>query len=314
MKPIRHSAVVDESCRDRRFDQAAADLFPDYSRARLQQWIKQAKLTLNGRSVKVNARVTVGDRLELVAEPEAVISVEAEPIPLNLLRVDEHIIVLNKPAGLVVHPAPGHRQGTLQNALLHHFPELDQLPRAGIVHRLDMLTTGVMVVARSLTAHKSLVDQLQAREMHREYFALALGELVSGGTINQPIGRHPRDRKRMAVVGGGKPAITDYWVAERFAGLTALRVKLHTGRTHQIRVHLSHQGFPLVGDPVYGGRNRPPRGLDEIRSKAVRAFERQALHARQLQFQHPESGEVVSDSAPLPDDLADLLNTLREDT
>ena len=303
MKPIRHSAVVDERCRDRRFDQAAADLFPDYSRARLQQWIKEAKLTLNGRAVKPNTRVASGDRLDLAAEAEPVISVEAEDLPLNLLRVDDHIIVLNKPAGLVVHPAPGHRTGTLQNALLHHFPDLDHLPRAGIVHRLDMLTSGVMVVARSLLAHKSLVDQLQAREMHREYFALALGDIVSGGTI---------DRKRMAVVRGGKPAVTDYWVEERFAGLTALRVKLHTGRTHQIRVHLSHQGHPLVGDPVYGGRNRPPKGLDEIRSAAIRSFERQALHARKLQFQHPESGEHVSDVAPLPDDLATLLSLLQE--
>lgn len=312
MKPIRHSAVVDESCRDRRFDQAAADLFPDYSRARLQQWIKDAKLTLNGRSVKPNARVRVGDRLDLEAQAEPVICVEAENLPLDLLRVDDHVIVLNKPAGLVVHPAPGHRSGTLQNALLHHFPELDHLPRAGIVHRLDMLTSGVMVVARSLTAHKSLVDQLQARTMHREYFALALGDIVSGGTVDLPIGRHPRDRKRMAVVSNGKTAVTDYRIEERFTGLTALRVKLHTGRTHQIRVHLSHQGYPLVGDPVYGGRNRPPKGLDESRSAAVRAFSRQALHARILRFTHPESGALVADEAPLPDDLTGLLTVLRE--
>ncbi|MDK8465937.1 23S rRNA pseudouridine(1911/1915/1917) synthase RluD [Marinobacter sp. SS13-12] len=297
---------------DRRLDQAAAELMPEHSRSRLQGWIKSGALTVNGKACKPRDKVMLGDKLELDAEPEAQVSWQAESISLDIVYEDEHLLVINKPAGLVVHPAAGHADGTLVNALLNHAPEVENLPRAGIVHRLDKDTSGIMVVARSLIAHTSLVDQLQTRTMGREYEAIVVGTLTGGATVDAPIGRHPRERKKMAVVPTGKPAITHYRLIERFAAHTHVRCRLESGRTHQIRVHMAHVKHPLVGDPQYGGRLRLPKGTtDELRD-VLAGFQRQALHARQLTLQHPQTGEVMTWEVPLPEDMETLLAALRK--
>jgi 23S rRNA pseudouridine1911/1915/1917 synthase len=297
---------------DRRLDQAAAELMPEHSRSRLQGWIKSGALTVNGKTCKPRDKVMMGDSLALDAEPEAQVSWEAEAISLDIVYEDEHLLVINKPAGLVVHPAAGHADGTLVNALLNYAPEVENLPRAGIVHRLDKDTSGIMVVARSLIAHTSLVDQLQTRTMGREYEAVIVGTLTGGATVDAPIGRHPQDRKKMAVVASGKPAVTHYRLAERFAAHTHVRCTLESGRTHQIRVHMAHVKHPLVGDPQYGGRLRLPKGTTEELREALSAFQRQALHARKLTLQHPETGETMSWEVPLPQDMVDLLAALRK--
>jgi 23S rRNA pseudouridine1911/1915/1917 synthase len=249
------------------------------------------------------------------AELTEEVSWQAQAIDLDVVYEDESILVLNKPAGLVVHPAAGHADGTLVNALLAHAPELSQVPRAGIVHRLDMDTSGIMVVARSLQAHGSLVAQLQARAVTREYLAVCIGAMTGGGTVDAPIGRHPRQRKKMAVLDpGGKPAVTHYRVSQRYGHHTCIRVNLETGRTHQIRVHMAHRHHPLVGDPVYGGRPRLPRGASEELITTLRSFPRQALHARVLGLVHPQRGEEMQFECPLPADILGLLAILeRED-
>ena len=290
---------------DRRLDQAAAELMPEHSRSRLQSWIKSGALTVNGEARKPRDKVMMDDVLDLDAEPEVQVTWEAEPITLDIVYEDEHLLVINKPAGLVVHPAAGHADGTLVNALLNYAPEVENLPRAGIVHRLDKDTSGIMVVARSLIAHTSLVNQLQERTMGREYEAVVVGSLTGGATVDAPIGRHPQDRKRMAVVSSGKPAVTHYRLIERFAAHTHVRCKLESGRTHQIRVHMTHVRHPLVGDPVYGGTT------EELRD-VLAAFHRQALHARQLTLEHPETGEILSWEVPLPEDMVHLIETLRK--
>ena len=297
---------------DRRLDQAAAELMPEHSRSRLQSWIKSGALTVNGEARKPRDKVMMDDVLDLDAEPEVQVTWEAEPITLDIVYEDEHLLVINKPAGLVVHPAAGHADGTLVNALLNYAPEVENLPRAGIVHRLDKDTSGIMVVARSLIAHTSLVNQLQERTMGREYEAVVVGSLTGGATVDAPIGRHPQERKRMAVVSSGKPAVTHYRLIERFAAHTHVRCKLESGRTHQIRVHMTHVRHPLVGDPVYGGRLRLPKGTTEELRDVLAAFHRQALHARQLTLEHPETGEILSWEVPLPEDMVHLIETLRK--
>ncbi|KPQ27179.1 MAG: 23S rRNA pseudouridine1911/1915/1917 synthase [Marinobacter excellens HL-55] len=297
---------------DKRLDQAAAELIPEHSRSRLQSWIKSGALTVNGAIRKPRDKVMLDDVLDLDAEPEVQVTWQAEPITLDIVYQDEHLLVINKPAGLVVHPAAGHADGTLVNALLNVAPEVENLPRAGIVHRLDKDTSGIMVVARSLIAHTSLVDQLQTRTMGREYEAVVVGSLTGGATIEAPIGRHPQDRKRMAVVSSGKPAVTHYRLIERFAAHTHIHCKLESGRTHQIRVHMTHVRHPLVGDPVYGGRLRLPKGTTEELRQALAAFHRQALHARKLTLQHPETGETLSWEVPLPEDMVQLIEALRK--
>lgn len=237
---------------------------------------------------------------------------QAEEITLDIVYEDEHLLVINKPAGLVVHPAAGHADGTLVNALLNYAPEVENLPRAGIVHRLDKDTSGVMVAARSLVAHTSLVDQLQTRTMGREYDAVVVGTLTGGATVDAPISRHPRERKKMAVVPSGKSAVTHYRLVERFAAHTHIRCKLESGRTHQIRVHMAHVKHPLVGDPMYGGRLRLPKGTTEELREALAAFNRQALHARQLTLEHPETGETMSWEVPVPEDMVELMAALRK--
>lgn len=310
---VRRSARVPEEAAGSRFDQVLAQLFPEFSRGRLAAWIRSGEARLAGVPVKPATRVRGGEAVDLeaalAAEPDTV----PEDLPLTLVHEDDDVLVVDKPSGLVVHPAAGHAHGTLQNALLHFDPQLANIPRAGIVHRLDKLTSGVMVVARSLQAHHSLVAQLQDRSLSRRYRALAVGRMVAGGTVDAPLGRHPRDRKRRAVVPGGKHAVTHYRIRERFRHHTYLDVSLETGRTHQIRVHLAHIRHPLVGDPVYGGRRGLPAGAGPTLRDRLTGFGRQALHAHRLAFQHPATGHRAEFSAPEPSDLTDLLDSLRDD-
>ena len=294
-----------------RLDQALAELFPKFSRAKLQAWIKDGHALLDGAAKIPKHKVLGGEQVELRAEVQNQTECRAEDIPLDIFHEDEDLLIINKPAGLVVHPAAGHSGGTLQNALLHHAPQLAGISRAGIVHRIDKDTSGLLMVAKTLQAHKSLVDQLQARSIDREYLALAQGYITAGGTVDEPIGRHPTDRKRFAVRADGKPSVTHYRIAERLPGHTLLRVKLETGRTHQIRVHLAHIYHPLLGDPVYGGRLRLLRGGNEALAEVLRGFRRQALHAEKLGLEHPATGEWCEWQADLPQDMENLISTLR---
>lgn len=307
---IKISAQADGSHAGLRLDQLAAILFPDYSRARLQKWIRSGELTVDGQPARPTHRVVGNERLRLNAVAERQDTVRSQDIPIDVIHDDEDIIVVNKPAGLVVHPAAGNPDGTLQNALLNFDENLSALPRSGIVHRLDKDTSGVMVVARSHRAHTSLVNQLQRRKMSRIYRAVATGFIVAGGTVDAPIGRHPGDRKRMAVVAGGKPAVTHYRVLKRYDGAAYLKVVLESGRTHQIRVHMAHIGHPLAGDPVYGRGLKTKRGFPAGLVKTVRAFPRQALHAFRLSLSHPGNRQDVSFEAPLPADFENLLAEL----
>ena len=296
-----------------RFDHAAAQMFPEFSRSRLQTWIKSGELTLDGSPGKPKYKLFGGELLEINAQLEENEAWQAQDIPLDIVHEDSTILVLNKPAGLVVHPAAGHADGTLLNALLHHVPGIAALPRAGIVHRLDKDTTGLMVVAKTLQAHTHLVEQLQTRTMGREYEAVVMGTVTAGATVDEPIGRHPMQRKKMAVITSGKPAVTHFTIVQRFRAHTHLRVKLETGRTHQIRVHLSHIRYPIVGDPVYAGRARLPKACSPELIACLQGFDRQALHAQLLRLIHPDSGEEMQWSVPLPDDMEKLLGRLQED-
>jgi 23S rRNA pseudouridine1911/1915/1917 synthase len=312
-KSVVRTATVDPAHSGARLDQIAARMFPEFSRARLQAWIRSGHLRVDGRQQRPRDPVAVGAVLSLDASLEEATSWEAQALPLAVLYEDEDLLVVDKPAGLVVHPGAGNRDGTLVNALLHHRSDLEGLPRAGIVHRLDKDTSGLLVVAASLRAHHSLVTQLQDKTAQREYFAIARGRLTGGATINAPIGRHPTQRTRMAVrERGGRAAVTHYRLAERFGHFTALQVSLETGRTHQIRVHLAHRGYPLLGDPVYGGRQHVPAAADEELLAALQGFRRQALHARRLSFTHPGDGGERSFESPLPGDLLALLAALRK--
>jgi 23S rRNA pseudouridine1911/1915/1917 synthase len=299
--------------RGRRLDQALAELVQDYSRSRLQQWIRAGQVTVDARIARVRETVHGGERVSIDAEIAEQTADKPEPIRLEIIHEDADLLVINKPAGLVVHPAAGNPSGTLLNALLHHDAGLAALPRAGIVHRLDKGTTGLMVVARNLTAHKQLVDALQARTVKREYLAVVNSVLTAGGTLDAPIGRHPVDRKRMAVVAGGKQAITHFRVQVRYRAHTLIRVSLETGRTHQIRVHMACNRTPIVGDPVYGGRLRLPAGASEALKTALTAFRRPALHATRLELRHPSGGEPVSWEVDVPADMAGLIATLQAD-
>ncbi|MBL8259607.1 MAG: 23S rRNA pseudouridine(1911/1915/1917) synthase RluD [Candidatus Competibacteraceae bacterium] len=314
MAPIEQiDCRIPAECAGMRLDQALALALPAYSRSRLQQWLKGGQLRVDGRIVRPRDPASGGERVsgEPVLAPQ--LQAIAQNIPLDIRYQDDDMLVLNKPAGLVAHPAAGNRDGTLVNALLHHAPELAALPRAGLVHRLDKETTGLLVVARSLRAHSALVEQLQARRIEREYLAVVNGAPVAGATVDAPIGRHPIDRQRMAVVAGGKPAVTHYRVLRRFRAHALLRVKLETGRTHQIRVHMAHARLPLLGDPVYGGRARVPPGASARCIETIQRFRRQALHAERLALAHPVTGERLVWQAELPGDLVELLKVLSED-
>ncbi|EIU1679030.1 TPA: 23S rRNA pseudouridine(1911/1915/1917) synthase RluD [Pseudomonas aeruginosa] len=310
---IQRAAEVPFELGGQRLDQIAAQLFPEHSRSRLAGWIKDGRLTVDGAVLRPRDIVHSGAQLVLEAEQEAQGEWVAQDIELDIVYEDEHILVIDKPAGLVVHPAAGHQDGTLLNALLYHVPDIANVPRAGIVHRLDKDTTGLMVVAKTLEAHTKLVAQLQARSVSRIYEAIVIGVITSGGTIDAPIGRHGVQRQKMAVVDAGKVAVSHYRVLERFRAHTHTRVKLETGRTHQIRVHMSHIGYPLVGDPVYGGRFRIPPVASQTLVQTLREFPRQALHARFLELDHPATGVRMKWESPLPEDFLWLLSLLRQD-
>lgn len=294
----------------KRLDQAVSALLPELSRSRIQQWIKQGELTLNDCQVAPKQKVFLGDQVHGTITESEENNDQPQNLPLDILYQDDAVLVINKPSGFVVHPGAGNPDGTLLNALLYHFPNAKNVPRAGIVHRLDKDTGGVMVVAKTLEAQYNLVKQLQARTVKRHYVALCVGELISGGTVTANIGRSGNDRLRMAVTPGGKEAITHYHILQRYQGLTLLECQLETGRTHQIRVHLSHIRHPLVGDPLYGGRNRIPKGLDAETREHILAFPRQALHARELTFLHPDDNRLVTVNSDLPQDFQELLKPL----
>jgi 23S rRNA pseudouridine1911/1915/1917 synthase len=306
--------TLSEQSAGKRLDVVLAELFPDYSRSHLKSWIEQGHVLVNGQRVKAKTRMAGDEQLTvkpLVSHDDS--DVQPQAIPLDIVFQDEDIIVINKPADMVVHPAAGNPEGTIQNALLHHDEQLSAVPRAGIVHRLDKDTTGLMVVARNLKAHKYLVDQIQKHEVIREYQAVVHGVLTGGGVIDQPIGRHPRDRIRMAVRENGREAITHYRLLQRFREHSHIRVQLETGRTHQIRVHMSYIRHAIVGDPVYAGRHRVPAGAAPGLIEFLQHFNRQALHAWRLHLVHPGSAEEMQFEAPLPQDMQQLISLLQED-
>jgi 23S rRNA pseudouridine1911/1915/1917 synthase len=297
----------------RRVDQALAQLLPQYSRTRIQRWIEEGAVLLNGLSVRASDMVVGGEAATVEARVVEETGVAAEKLPIDIVHQDSAVIVINKPAGLVVHPGAGNRAHTLQNALLAHDAKLKRVPRAGLVHRIDKDTSGLLVVARTLEAHTRLVAALAAHEVEREYLAVCTGAMTGGATIDEPIGRHRTQRIKMAVRSDGRAAITHYRIEKRFRAHTLARVRLETGRTHQIRVHLAHAGYPIVGDPQYGGRRRLPAGASAGLKQALEGFPRQALHAARLSFAHPKSGKQVSFEAPLPADLVALLAALERD-
>jgi 23S rRNA pseudouridine1911/1915/1917 synthase len=313
---IQKQLTVPREYHNQRLDSVLASLLPDYSRSQISNWIKSGAVTLNQRPCKPKDKALDGDLIAINVDLNLIDNnfehCAPEEIPLNIVFEDEELLVLNKPADMVVHPGAGNREHTLVNALLHHAPSLHHLPRAGIIHRLDKDTTGLLVVAKTLTAHTSLIRQMQAREIQRHYITLVQGHVISGGIIETGFGRHPRNRLKMAVHEHGREAITHYAVKKQYHDYTVLDVKLMTGRTHQIRVHLAHINHPVVGDPLYGGRPRfPAQASAELRA-LIQQFKRQALHAQTLAFLHPQTEKELTFTAPLPDDFQLLLNTLDE--
>ncbi|WP_299197711.1 23S rRNA pseudouridine(1911/1915/1917) synthase RluD [uncultured Amphritea sp.] len=310
---VQLSATVSDDLISKRLDQAVAELFPEYSRSRLQGWIKDGQLTVDGEVKRPRDKLLGGELLVISAELDIIDQYKAVEMSLDIIYEDDDIMIINKPAGLVVHPAAGHWEDTLLNGLLHYYPDIAQVPRAGVVHRLDMDTTGLMVVAKTIQAQTELVSQLQDRSMGREYEAVVAGVMTGGGTVDEPLGRHSRNRQKMAVVGMGKEAVTHYRVLKRFRAHTQIRLKLETGRTHQIRVHMSHINYPLVGDQMYGGRFRLPKGVSPQLLAKLKGFNRQALHAKRLELFHPVSGQLMAWEVDLPDDMQSLLNSLKRD-
>lgn len=310
---ISLQANVPEDLSGHRLDQIAAKLFPEYSRARLQGWIKDGSLLVNTRVLRPKDKLVTGDLIEVKAAMVANEAWVAEPIALDIVFEDEHLLVLNKGVNMVVHPAAGNREGTLLNGLLHRYPTLNELPRAGIVHRLDKDTTGLMVVAKTLQAHTGLVQLLQERSVTREYEAVVKGVLTGGGTVNQPLGRHAVNRKKRAVTDSGQAAVTHYRVITKFRAFTHVQVNLETGRTHQIRVHMAHVNHPLIGDPLYGGRLQMPAACLPALAQYLQLFRRQALHARKLALVHPVTNAEMLWEVPRPADMEKLLQLLAAD-
>lgn len=307
-------ATIPDELAGLRLDQALARLFPAYSRSRLKAWILDGAVWVDGEILRPRDGVSGGEAVTIEPASEAPVANRPEPMEFDVVLEDEAFLVINKPAGLVIHPGAGNPGGTLMNGLLYRFPELGALPRAGIVHRLDKDTTGLLIVGRTLTAHTNLVRQLAERQVSREYEAICAGVLTGGGRVDVPIGRHPVDRLRMAVRDGGKEAVTHYRVLQRFRAHTHVQVRLETGRTHQIRVHFAWLRHPLIGDPVYGGRLAIPAGTSEGLANVLRGFRRQALSATRLAFAHPVSGVPVEVTVDLPDDFRLLLRALADDT
>jgi 23S rRNA pseudouridine1911/1915/1917 synthase len=308
-----HALILPPEVAGLRFDQALARALPQYSRARLQGWIEAGAVQVDGRPLRAKDRVLGGEQIRIKAQLPADSSADAEALPLALVFRDRALLVIDKPAGLVVHPGAGNPKHTLQNALLALDPKLALVPRAGLVHRLDKDTSGLLLVARTLEAHTALIAALAAREITREYLAICTGVMTAGGTIDEPIGRHRTLRTRMAVRSDGRPAVTHYRVVRRFRAHTLVRVTLETGRTHQIRVHLAHAGFPIVGDPVYGGRRRLPAGCTPALAAELTSFPRQALHAARLKLAHPLTGRELQWEVPPPADMQRLLAALEKD-
>lgn len=311
MSDKTHELTVPPHLAGQRLDLALARMFPEFSRTRLKDWISQGLVTVDGRGLRPRDLVAGGELVVLRTQSSVSVTNEPEAIELDVLYEDSDLLVINKPPGLVVHPGAGNLRGTLMNGLLHHVPLLNTLPRAGIVHRLDKDTSGLLVVGKTLESHTQLVRQMSQREISRHYVAVCNGVLTAGGKVDAPIARHPVDRLRMSVRDGGKPAVTHYRVLERFAAHTYISVQLESGRTHQIRVHLAHIKHALLGDPVYGGRLAIPARAEPALQETLREFRRQALHASRLEFMQPISGEPLSFEAPLPDDLAHLVEVLR---
>lgn len=310
---IQLQAVVPPDMYGMRLDQVVSKLFPDYSRSRLQGWIKEGEVKVNGQVLRIRDKLNGGEQIVIDAHIDLIKDHQAQDMPLDIVFEDEHILILIKPRDLVVHPAAGHADGTLLNALLHHAPEVALVPRAGIVHRLDRDTTGLMVVAKTIQAQTDLVVQLQNRSMGREYEAVVQGVMIGGGCVDEPMGRHSHHRQKMAVVGVGKEAITHYRVLEKFRNHTHVRLKLETGRTHQIRVHMAHINYPIVGDQLYAGRFRLPKNISEKMRMLLKNFKRQALHAKALQLWHPYTREHCSWEIDLPEDMQGLLAVLKAD-
>jgi 23S rRNA pseudouridine1911/1915/1917 synthase len=310
-KPLEKE--IPETLSGKRLDTALAQMFPEYSRSRLKSWILDGQVSIDDRQMRPRDTVSGGERVLLIPRQEPGVTSKPEPITLDIRYEDDALLVVNKPAGLVVHPGAGNVRGTLMNGLLHHAASLDTLPRAGIVHRLDKDTSGLLLVGKTLQAHTALVRALADREISRSYVAVCCGVLTGGGTIDAPIGRHPVDRRRMCIREDGKPAVTHFRVLDRFRAHTYISVQLETGRTHQIRVHFAHRRHPLLGDPVYGGRMQIPAGASPELVDVLRDFRRQALHAARLRFTHPESGHDVDVDCPPPADFANLLDVLARD-
>ncbi len=309
-----HSLRLPPEAAGQRFDQALARSLPQYSRARIKDWIDSGLVQLDGRPLRAKDKVLGGEQVRIEAQlPAQNQGVAPEAMPVEVLHKDRSVMVINKPAGLVVHPGAGNASHTLQNALLGLDPGLALVPRAGIVHRLDKDTSGLLVIARTPEAHTALVAALAAREVTREYLAVCLGVVTAGATIDEPIGRHRTQRTRMAVRADGRASVTHYRVVKRYRGHTLLRVRLETGRTHQIRVHLAHAGHPVVGDPVYGGRRRLVAKASPALVAQLRGFTRQALHAARLKLVHPSTGRDLECEAPVPKDMRDLLAALEAD-
>lgn len=316
MEPISNTATIPAEESGQRIDVVLAKLFPDYSRSQLTQWLKQGLITVDQKTVKPKDKalggetVSLDDSLSTAQHPE---QISAEEIPLTVAYEDEHLLIVNKPAGLVVHPGAGNASHTLVNGLLHYLPALSQLPRAGIVHRLDKDTTGLLLVAKTLPAYTHLTRMMQAREIHRHYLALVYGHLIAGDRIETGYGRHPRNRLKKAVCNQGKIAITDYRIKRAYHDFSLIEVSLLTGRTHQIRVHMAHIKHPVLGDPLYGHpRLRIPAGASDALRDALQQLKRQALHAWKLSFIHPQTGEDIFVEAPLPDDFSSLINLLEQ--
>lgn len=310
---IEQTLIIPDEHRDERLDQALAKLLPAYSRTQIKEWIDSGMITIAGKTIKAKTKMMGGEEVTIAAELKVQPVYEAQDISLNIVYEDEDVLIINKPCGLIVHPGAGNQNNTLLNALLFHAPELKNLPRAGILHRLDKETTGLLVIAKNPMSLKNLSHQLKQRSLVREYQAIVAGKFISGGTVNAPIARHHTDRKRMAVTEDGKTAITHYRVMDRYRAHTRLRVKLETGRTHQIRVHMAHIRHPIVGDKTYGGRLQLAKGMSEELIHALRNFNRQALHAFAIEIEHPTTHGVMRFETPLPEDMQKLIHVLERD-